>query len=77
MTATTQPHSAASDLQKLAAFQRLQQRLNAMPCPTIGDMAALGATFSFAGRLANPFGAWHCPNCWRDYAAAGQYTTDK
>lgn len=58
---------------QFAAFQALQQRLNEIPNPTIGDMARIGMTFSYTGRLSRPFGAWHCPNCWRDYAAGGQY----
>lgn len=59
---------------QFAKYQDLQKRLNEIPRPTIGDMARLGATFSYAGRLSSPFGAWHCPNCWRDYAARGQYS---
>lgn len=65
----------SSDHIQLAEFQGRQKRLNAIPGATIGDMVSLGVTFSYAGRLSSPFGAWHCPNCWTDYATRGQYST--
>lgn len=61
-----------SDLQKLRDVQAQQQRLNELKTPTVGELAESGL-FSFAGRIASPFGAWHCPACWTDYAAGGQY----
>lgn len=60
---------------QLAEFQDRQKRINEIPGATIGDMVRLGVTFSYAGRLSSPFGAWHCPSCWMDYAAGGQYST--
>jgi len=72
---TTTTAAAASDRQQLAEYQARQKRLNAIPGATIGDMVRLGVTFSYAGRLSSPYGAWHCPNCWSDYTPAGQYST--
>lgn len=50
-----------------------QAAFNTIKNPTLGDLSDSGL-FSYAGRLRNPFGAWHCPACWMDYATHGQYT---
>lgn len=51
---------------------RMRERFNAIKKPNLGDLSESGL-FSFAGRLREPFGAWHCPACWMDYAR-GKYS---
>jgi len=69
---TTTIEQLQTDAEKLAEIQRRQQFLRKLHNPTLGDLYNLGI-FSFSGRLSNPRGAWHCPDCWFDYCLRGQY----
>ena len=60
---------------ELSTLNEIQQRraaYNSLEKRTLGALAASGL-FSFAGRLSEPSGLWHCPACWMDYATKGQY----
>lgn len=61
-----------TDAELLQGVLNRQAKFRTISKPNLGDLAASGL-FSYAGRLSSPFGAWHCPNCWMDYAK-GQYT---
>lgn len=67
---TTRPQP---DAQILADVLSRRAQFNSIEKPTLGHLADSGL-FSFAGRLGNPTGWWHCPACWMDYATKRQYT---
>ena len=62
----------AGDVERLRQVFARQEVFNAIERPTLGDLAESGL-YSYAGRLSDPRGWWHCQNCWMDYAVAGQY----
>lgn len=61
-----------SDAETLSDVLSRRDAFNAIENPNLGDLADSGL-HSYAGRLSRPFGAWHCPACWMDYAK-GKYT---
>lgn len=60
------------DAELLRGVLNRQAQFRTIKNPNLGDLSDSGL-FSYEGRLSQPFGAWHYPACWMDYAK-GRYT---